>query len=160
MLPPEVQAAHAADIKSRNHQEPLQPHVLKQVLQHSRLELPHICSMHHQPAGADLVALYAGPQLEQVQACSMPHAMTFYQYWQKLLQGTCQAPDLHPQVRPDTIHPGWNSAQLCTVLPPLKGLAKAAAAAAAQARWPCVLSQVQPACQHSVFAALALSTGV
>lgn len=102
MLPPEVQAAHAADIRSRNHQEPLQPHVLKQVLQHCSLELPHISSMHYDPAGAELVALYAGPQLEQVHACSMPHAMTFYQYWQKLLQGTCQAPDLHPQVRPDS----------------------------------------------------------
>lgn len=98
MLPPEVQAAHAADLLSRNYQEHLQPQVLKQVLQHCSHELPHISSMHYQPAGTELVALYAGPQVESALGCSMPHVMTFSQHWQKLLKGSCQAPELNDQV--------------------------------------------------------------
>jgi hypothetical protein len=98
MLPPEVQAAHAADTLSRHHHEPLPPHVLRQVLQHSILELPDAASMHYQPAGAELVALYAGPQLDRAFGCSMPHAMTFCQYWQKLLNSSCKSPELKPKV--------------------------------------------------------------
>lgn len=98
MLPPEVQAAHAADILSRSHQEPLQPQVLQQMLQHASLELPNVSSMHYQPAGAELVALYAGPKLESASSCCMPYSITFAQYWHKLLQGICQASELSPQV--------------------------------------------------------------
>lgn len=98
MLPPEVQAAHAADIQGRHHKEPLQPHVLRQVLQHCSMELPDAAGMPYQPTGEQLLALYAGPQLDRADSRSMPHAMTFSQYWRKLLQGSCTAPDLQPQV--------------------------------------------------------------
>lgn len=97
MLPAEVQAAHAADIAGRHHEEPLQPHVLQQVLQQSSLELPDAASKHYMPAGAGLVAFFAGPELEKSRLGSMPHVMTFHQYWQQMLKGSCQAPHLAPQ---------------------------------------------------------------
>lgn len=99
MLPPEVQAAHAADIQSRHHKEILQPHVLRQVLQHCSMELPDAADMPYQPTGEQLLALYAGLQLDRADSRSMPHAITFSQYWRKLLQGNCTAPDLQPEVR-------------------------------------------------------------
>lgn len=97
MLPAEVQAAHTADIVGRHHEEALQPHVLQQVLQQSSLELPDAATMHYAPTGAELVAFFAGPDLEKSCVGSMPHVMTFHQYWQQMLKGSCQAPHLAPQ---------------------------------------------------------------
>ena len=97
MLPGEVQAAHAAEVLTRHHQEHLQPHVLRQVLQHSSLELPDAVSSHHDASGAQLVALYAGPQLDRCCRRSMPYAMSFYQYWQLLVRSDCAPPNLEPK---------------------------------------------------------------
>lgn len=107
MLPPRVQAAHAADILARHHQEALQPQVLRQVLQHAALELPDAVSTVYEAAGAQLVAMYAGPQVERAYGSSMPRALSFSQYWQELLhqqgEDSCRAPELQLQVRLEAI---------------------------------------------------------
>jgi hypothetical protein len=115
MLPPEVQAAHAADLQGRHHQELLQPHVLRQVLQHCSMELPDTASLPYQATGDNMVALYAGPQLDRAFSRSMPHAMTFAQYWRKLLQGSCTAPELQSEVRTSVL-PETQGHQLAVVL--------------------------------------------
>jgi hypothetical protein len=61
--------------------------------------------------------------------------MTFYQYWQKLLQGTCQAPDLNPQVRPT---PPPSSAEAQRSEGVLSHYSSKAATAAALAGRPCL----------------------
>jgi hypothetical protein len=98
MLPPEVQAAHAQGILSRHHHEPLQPQLLRQALWKASMELPGAASKHW-GAGAELVAFFAGGAgLEQSLQCSLPHAVTFQQFWRLLLAAGCCQPRLQDKV--------------------------------------------------------------
>ena len=72
--------------------------LLPQVLLKASLEYPDTVSIVWEGTGQELLAFYAGGETERLSRRSMPHVMTFQQYWERLLQQGCTQPELAPKV--------------------------------------------------------------